>query len=118
KPPEYKPKAPARSTAKTATGSGPSTEPKATKWTDSGVAERWVESVDGQWRWTAAVGFMQWDGHVWAERSEAEALESMRQFGKSEVIAALKDVTSEDAKLAVPRLDAKHLKAALSLGKG
>lgn len=118
KPAEYKPKAPARSTAKTATGSGPSTEPKATKWTDSGVAERWVESVDGQWRWTAAVGFMQWDGHVWAERSEAEALESMRQFGKSEVIAALKDVTSEDAKLAVPRLDAKHLKDALSLGKG
>ncbi|WP_313420554.1 DNA primase family protein [Brevibacterium casei] len=89
-----------------------------TKWTDSGVAERWVRSVEGRWCWTAAADFMEWNGHGWARRTNDEALESVRQFGKDEVVEALSDTASDDAKVAVKRMDAKSLKAALSLAKG
>lgn len=92
--------------------------PRIMRWTDSGVAERWVDSVEGQWRWTSAGGFLAWVGHRWEERTEAEALEAMRQFAKDEVVAAVDDTTSDDAKDAVKRLDARQLKAALSLSRG
>lgn len=94
------------------------TAPKATRWTDSGVAERWVSSMSKAWSWTAASGFMAWDGHVWKHSDDAEALESLRQFGKHEVVAELDDAASDDTKDAVNRLEAKQLKAALSLAKG
>lgn len=96
----------------------PAAAPRITKWSDSGVAERWVESVAGQWCWTRAAGLMAWDGHIWAQRTDAEALESLRQLGKAEVLEALGDAASDEAKLAVKRIDAKPLKDALTLAKG
>lgn len=96
----------------------PAAAPKITKWTDSGVAERWVESVEGRWCWSKAAGFMEWDGRGWAERTDAEAVESLRRFGKAEVVTAVGDLGADDAKLAVQRLDARQLKAAMSLAKG
>ncbi|WP_432789357.1 phage/plasmid primase, P4 family [Brevibacterium sp. K11IcPPYGO002] len=94
------------------------TAPRVTRWTDSGVAERWVDSVSNEWCWTAGSGFRAWDGHVWEHADDAEALESLRQFGKREVVAELDDTASDDTKDAVNRLEAKQLKAALSLAKG
>lgn len=93
-------------------------EPKITKWTDSGVAERWVESVAGSWCWTAASGFLAWNGHIWAEKADAEALEALRQFCKAEVVRELGGTQFDEVKVAATRLEATKLRAALALAKG
>jgi putative DNA primase/helicase len=95
-----------------------STEPGAIHWTDSGVSERWVNSVAGEWCWTAGGGYHQWNGQVWRPRSDAEALEAVREFAKAEAAEAVELGDPAELKVAALRLGDGKLGAALHLARG
>lgn len=68
-----------------ATETAPGAGSKDAGFTDALLVERAVEeALAGKFAWAQGLGWLGWNGRVWAEVSDVEPLEAVRQWGKAQ----------------------------------
>lgn len=69
-----------------------------TKFSDAVASERLAKALGKSFRFCPALGWMHWDGKVWAESSEPALLEATRRLHKKWYMAAIGRAALTDAK--------------------
>jgi putative DNA primase/helicase len=93
-------------------------------FTDAALAETMAtEVLDGQYAWTAGIGWLGWDGRVWREVSEVTVTESARLWAKDRFAEAAARVRDDGDGMGEvdawrPLLSSSRLRAVLGLAKG